>query len=188
VVPEPRVVTTKEQPTKRIRQAVSKRPRASASQGEPSLKKAKKGSEVKTLTQMPEVIPPSAEEQEGEEEEEEEEAVPTLHSQGLRSRGPAILAEGEPAGESTMTEGAEGLEEAVEGLEVDIPEVSTWPGTSSTHERRKEVQQPGSPSVLMSTWRVVEPNPTTGVLSGKAPTTKTSWVQFSSLSSEKHEY
>ena len=49
---------------------------------------------------MPEVIPPGAEEQEREKEEEEDEAVPTLHSRGLRSRGPAILAEGEPTGES----------------------------------------------------------------------------------------
>ena len=53
---------------------------------------------------MPEVIPPRAEEQE---EEEEEESVPTLRSRGLRSRGPAILAEGEPAGESVMAEGVE---------------------------------------------------------------------------------
>ena len=69
---------------------------------------------------MPEVIPPGAEEQE-EEEEEEEDAVPTLLSRVLLSRGPTILAEGEPAGESTMAEGAEGPEEVVEGLEVKIP-------------------------------------------------------------------
>jgi len=52
---------------------------------------------------MPEVVPPGAKEQE-KEEEKEEEAVPTLRSRGLRSRGPAILAEGEPAGESVMAD------------------------------------------------------------------------------------
>ena len=72
----------------------------------------------------------------------------------------------------------------VEGLEVEIPGVSSRPGTSSTHERRAEVQQPGSPSVLMPTSRVVEPSPTTRVLSRKAPITETSWVRLSSSSSE----
>jgi len=56
---------------------VSKRPRASVSLGEPSSKKAKKGSEAETLARMPEVIPPGAEEHE--EEEEEEKGIPTLH-------------------------------------------------------------------------------------------------------------
>ena len=64
----------------------------------------------------------------------------------------------------------------MEGLEVEIPGVSTRPGTSLTHERRVEVQQPGSPSVLMPLSRVVETSPTTGVLSGKVPIIKTSWV------------
>jgi len=73
-------------------------------------------------------------------------------------------------------------------LEVEIPGVSTRPETSSTHERRAKVQQPGSPSLLIPTSRVVEPSPTIGVLSGKASTTKTSWVQLSSSSSEQHEY
>ena len=59
---------------------MSKRPRASASQGEPNLKKAKKGSEAEALARMAEVLPPGAKEQEREEEEEEEEAVPTLRS------------------------------------------------------------------------------------------------------------
>ena len=87
-----------------------------------------------------------------------------------------------------MTAGAEGPEEVVEGLKVEILGVSTQPGTSSTHERRAEVQQPGSPSVLMPTSRVVEPSPTTGVLSGKAPITETSWVRLSYSSSEEHEF
>ena len=69
---------------------------------------------------MLEVIPPGAEKQE--EEEEEEEAAVTLHPQGLRSRGPVILAEGEPAGESTMAEGAERPEEVVEGLKLRFQE------------------------------------------------------------------
>ena len=84
-------------------------------------RKAKKGFEAEALTWMPEVIPRGVEEQE-EEEEEEEETVLTFHSQGLRSRGPAILVEGEPAGESTMAEGVERPEKAVEGFEVVIQE------------------------------------------------------------------
>ena len=127
---------TEEHPVRRTRQVMSNRPHASTSQGEPSLKKAKKWSKAEALTQMPEVIPPSAEEQEEEEEEEEEKAVPTLRSQDLHSRSPAILAEGEPLGEYTMAEGAEGPEEVVEGLDVEILGVSNRPGTSSTHERR----------------------------------------------------
>jgi len=40
----------------------------------------------------------------------------------------------------------------------------------------------------MPTSRVVEPRPTNGVLSDKAPINETSWAQLSSSSSEKHEY
>ena len=119
---------------------MANRPCGSTSQSEPSLKKAKRGSEVEVLTQMPEVVPPSAEEQE-EEEEEEEEEVPTLRSRGLRSRGLAILAEGEPVGEPVMTEGVERPEvDLVEMDDVEISRVSTQPGPSSTQERREEVQ------------------------------------------------
>ena len=64
-----------EHPVRKARQIVSKRPRVSTSQGEPSPKKAKKGSKAEAPARMPEVIPPGAEEQE---EEEEEEAAPTL--------------------------------------------------------------------------------------------------------------
>jgi len=48
------------------------------------------------------VIPSGTEEQE----EEEEEAVPTLHPRGLCNRGPAVLIEVEPAGQSVVDEGA----------------------------------------------------------------------------------
>jgi len=72
---ESSVGAAKEHPVRRARQVVSKHPRASTSLGEPSPKKAKKGSEVETSARMPEVIPPVAEEQEREEEEEEDEAV-----------------------------------------------------------------------------------------------------------------
>ena len=109
---ESRAEAAEGQPTRRIRQAVSKRHRASTSQGEPSSKKVKKGSEAEASARMPEVIPPGAEEQE---EEEEEVAALTLCPRGLRSRGPAILAKGEPIGESTMAEGAERPEKVVEG-------------------------------------------------------------------------
>ena len=85
---------------------------------------------------MPEVVPPGAEEHE---EEEEEVAALTLCPRGLRSRGPAILIEGEPSSESTMAEGAERPEEVVEGVEVEISGVSTRPGTSSPQERGRGV-------------------------------------------------
>ena len=47
------------------------------------------------------------------------------------------------------------------------------------------MQQPGSPSVLMSTSRIADPSPATGVLSGKV---ETSCVELSSSSSEEHGY
>ena len=50
------------------------------------------------------------------------------------------------------------------------------------------MQQPGSPSVLMPTSRVIEPNPITGVLSGKASIAEISYVELSSSSSEEHGY
>ena len=40
----------------------------------------------------------------------------------------------------------------------------------------------------MPASRVVEPSPTTGVLSSHAPITEASWVQLSSSSFEEHEY
>jgi len=49
---------------------VSKCPRASTFQGEPSPKKARKRSEAEASARMPEIILPGAEEQEEEEEEE----------------------------------------------------------------------------------------------------------------------
>ena len=125
---------------------MGKRPRGSTSQGEPNPKKARRESEAEVLIQMPKVVPAATEEQE-EEEEEEEEAVLTLRSRGLRSRGPAILAEGEPVGEPVMTEKVERPEvDLVERNDVEISGVSTQPGPSSAQERRAEVQQPGSPA------------------------------------------
>ena len=52
---------------------------------------------------MPEIIPSGTEEQE--EEEEEEKAVSALHPQGLHCRGPAVLTEADPAGQSIVAEG-----------------------------------------------------------------------------------
>ena len=48
--------------------------------------------------------------------------------------------------------------------------------------------QLGSLGILMPTSRIVEPNPITGVISGKAPFTEPSWVQVLSSSSEEHGY
>jgi len=72
--------------------------------------------------------------------------------------------------------------------DVEIQRVSTQPGPSSAHGRRVEVQQPVSPSVLMPTSWVIEPSPTTRVLSDKASITETSCVELSSSSSEEHGY
>ena len=92
-------------------------------------------------------------------------------------------------GETVMAEEVEHPEVDLVGRDdVEISGVSTQPGSSSAHEGRVEVQQLGSPSVLMPTSRVVEPNPTTGVLSGKASIAETSCVQLSSSSPEEHEY
>ena len=55
---------------------------------------SKKRFEAAVLAQMPEVLPYGIEEQE----EEEEEAASSLRPQGLRSRGPAVLAEAKSAG------------------------------------------------------------------------------------------
>ena len=51
-----------------------------------------------------------------------------------------------------------------------------------------EVQQLGSPSVLMPTYRVVEPSPTTRVFNGKALIAEAFLVLVSSSSSEDHNY
>jgi len=52
-----------EQPTQRTQHVMPKHPRASASQGERSQKKARKGSEAITSAQMTEIIPSGTEEQ-----------------------------------------------------------------------------------------------------------------------------
>ena len=51
-----------------------------------------------------------------------------------------------------------------------------------------KVQQPGSPSVLMPTSRLIDRSPTTGVFSGKASIAETSCVELSSSSSEEYGY
>ena len=65
---------------------------------------------------MPEIIPPGTKEQK--EEEKEEEAVLTLRPRGLRSRGPTILVEREPADQSAVVEGVERPEEVTERAKV----------------------------------------------------------------------
>jgi len=99
----------------------------------------------------------------------------------------------EPAGESAAAKRAMVAElpaaEVTERTKVDIPTqlgVSTQPEVPPAQEERVEVQQPGSPTVLMSTLRVAEPSPTTGLISGKAPATEASSIQVMSSSSEEH--
>ena len=72
--------------------------------------------------------------------------------------------------------------------DVEIPGVSTQPGSSLTQERRDEVQQPGSPAILMPSSRIADPSPTTGVLGGKASAAEASRVELSSSSSGEDEY
>ena len=88
-----------------------------------------------------------------------------------------------------MAEGVELPEvDLMERDDVEISRVSTQPGSSSAHEGRVEVRQPRSPSVLMPASRVIEPSPTTGVLSGGASIAETSCVELSSFSSEEYGY
>ena len=177
-------IAPKGQPAKKSRQAVGKRSCDYASNGEPIPKKARRESEAEAS--MAKVVPPSVEKQ-GDKEEEEE--APVLRSRGLRSKGPVILEEGELAGELVMAEEVERPKiDLVRKDDVEILGVSTQPGPSSAHGRRLEVQKPGSPSVLISTSRVIEPSPTTGVLSGKVSIAETSCVELSSSSSEEHGY
>jgi len=63
-------------------------------------------------------------------EEEEEESVRALHPQSLHSRGPAILAEAEPAVESAATEGP--VEEATTAPE-DTTNVETHICSTGSH-------------------------------------------------------
>ena len=83
-----------EEQSTRTRQAVTKRPWASVSKGEPSQKKTRKGFEASASAQVPRIILSGTEEQE----EEKEEVVSALRPRGLRSRGPAVLMEVKPAG------------------------------------------------------------------------------------------
>ena len=107
----------------------------------------------------------------------------------MRSKGPIILEEGELADEPIAIDEAEQLEVVLMGRDdVEIPGVSTQPGSSSAHERRDEAQQPGSPGVLISSSRVVDPSPTTGVFGGKASITEASHVELLSSSSGEDEY
>ena len=162
---------------------MSNRSHGSTSKSEPIPKKPRREPEVEAL--MLEVVPSGVEGQR----EEEEEEIPLLHPRGLRSRGPVILEEGELAGEPVMAEEAERLEVDLVGKDdIEIPGVSTQPGSSSVQERRDEVQQPGSPNVLIPSSRVVDPSPTTRVLGGKVSIAETSCVELSSSSSEEHGY
>ena len=51
-----------------------------------------------------------------------------------------------------------------------------------------EVQQPGSPGILMPPSRIIDPSPIIGVLCGKASNAETACVELSSSSSEEHGY
>ena len=135
---------------------------------------------------LSEAIPSGVEEQR---EEEKEDNAPLVSTRGLCSRGPAFLEEGELADEPLTIDEAEQLEaDLVSRADVEIPGVSIQPGSSSASERREEAQQPGSPSVLIPSPRVVDPSPTTGVFGGKAPIAEASRVELLSSSSGEDRY
>ena len=161
-----------------------KRPQGSTSTIEPAPKKTRR--DLAAEASMSEAIPSGVEEQR---EEEEEDSAPLVRTRGLRSRGPAFLEEGELADEPLLLDEAEQLEADLVGRDdVEIPGVSTQPGSSSAQERGEEAQQPGSPGILMSSSRVVDPSPTTGVFGRKASIAEASRVELSSSSSEEDEY
>ena len=177
-----------------------KRPQGSTSIVEPAPKKVRR--DLAAAVSPSEAIPSGVEEQR--EEEEDEDIAPLIRTRGLCSRGPRILEEGELAGEPTTADEPIAADEPAaaneptaageaEPLEVDmmsrddveIPGVSTQPESSSAQERRDEAHQPGSPSILMPSSRVVDPSPTTGVFGSKAPIAEASHVELSSSSSEE---
>ena len=94
-----------------------------------------------------------------------------------------ILEEGKLADEPATAEEAERPKVDLVGRDdVEIPGISSQPGSSSVQEKRDEVQQPGSPNVLIPSSRVVDPSPTTGVLGGKVSIAEASCVELSSSS------
>ena len=85
---------------------------------------------------------PAGVEEPREEEADEDDAL-LVPARRLRSRGPRIVEEAEPADEPTAADEAEQFEvDIMSGGDVEIPGVSSQPGFSSAHERRDEAQQP----------------------------------------------
>ena len=127
---EPRAAAPREQPARRRRQAVPKRPYGSTSTIEPGststveLAPKKTRKDLGAEASMSEVVTSGVAEQR--EEEEKEDEIPLVRPRGLRSRGPAILEEGDLADDPTATDEAEQLEADLVGRnDVEIPGVST---------------------------------------------------------------
>ena len=167
---------------RRSKQLASKRRRRSASIAEPVPKKVRRDltAEVSQSGDIsagaeapPEDVPVRVEEPP------EDEDFPSL-VRAPRSRSKTVE-EGELVDESTAAE-------EDELLEVDIMTggdagISVQPEPSSAHDGRDEAQQPGSPSIFISSLRAVDPSPTTGVIGGKAPVAELPHVALSSSSS-----
>ena len=115
--------------------------------------------------------------------------TPLVHARRLHRRSLGIAEEGEPADRPTATDETEELEvDIMSGGDVEILGISARPESSSA-QRKDEARQPGSPSVFISSPRMVDPNPTTGVIGGKAPATEASRVELSSsLSAEESDF
>ena len=123
----------------KARQAVGKRPRGSTSTAEPAPKKVRR--DLTAAVSPSEDIPSGVEEPR--EEEADEDDAPLVPARRLRSRGPRIVEEAEPADKPTTADEAEQFEvDIMSGGDVERPGVSAQFGASSAHERRDEAQQP----------------------------------------------
>ena len=65
---------------------------------------------------------------------------------------------------------------------------SKTPLASLTTSGERDETQPGSPSIIMSTLKVVKSSPTTGPSGGKAPVVEVSLVQVLPSSSEGDDH
>jgi len=135
---------------------VTKRTHSSSSIGGSSRKKARR--EIKAEVSLQRASQPGLSSAESEE---EEEMAPLL-IQSQHSRGP------------TTSEGIE-----VAGEPQSEAPLASWMTSGEGAET-----QPGSPSIMMPTLKVIECSPTTGPIGGKAPVAEVSLVQVLSSSFE----
>ena len=156
---------------------MSKRRQRSASTAEPAPKKVRRDliTEVSHSEDIPAVVEVPREEDITEED------IPLVRPPRSSSRDRRSAEEGELVDRATITDEDEQID-IMSGGDVDIPGIYVRPGSLLAHEGRDEVQQPGSPSVFITSPRAVDPSPTTGVIGGKAPVAEVSREALSSSS------